>query len=211
MFILLMGVLYEINHDYFIDPDELGKFLRNYLWPPERVEELCLEFPHLPEFPSFITLDSSVIEVLLATPYDYLEAAAQRVSVKAAFIKNFGKTTEIMQMRLNWIAESGSAEGFDKEIMSQLDFYPELKNRGSLGFRVQRFSKSTRSRRAARKLSFPTATSEYSFGNSNFKNIIEGRDKGPAFVSEFTTNMMSVLEEINDVASENFEVRPSAV
>jgi len=119
---MLVRVLYEQNAEHFENKQEVEHVLQRYIWPPRDVRELCLDFPHIPVFPTHLKVGGRPVEVLLSDPIHYMEALMTRTAIKAGFTKWFGGLNELDDLEKQFIAEGGTPEGFNKSILDQLEF-----------------------------------------------------------------------------------------
>ena len=111
-----VNTIFEMNPGCFDSPSEVQCYLRKMLWPPQNVEDLSYDFPHIPRIATDLRVqeDREWIPVLEAELPRYLEITAARACFKIAFIEQFGTIERFRNVKREFIAEGGTAEQFDE-------------------------------------------------------------------------------------------------
>ncbi len=112
---LMIRGLLEENPECFSSRREVEEVLPLFLWPPSPPENLCLDFPHVPTFPTGYRVNGRHVQVVITNASTYLNMLYLRTSIKAAFIEQWG-FDGLIHAREQFISEGDSAEQFEQMI-----------------------------------------------------------------------------------------------
>jgi len=121
---LLVDTVFEMNPGCFQGKGAVQLLLHKMLWPPRSLEDLFLDFPHIPHIATHLRLspDGDWIEVFESNPQRYLQIAGIRACSKRAFVEQFGDVDRFRQIKRQCVASGeGTADQLDELLRSKME------------------------------------------------------------------------------------------